>query len=398
MALMAAAAIAVLLGFGALAVDVAYIRLAQAECQDVADAASIAALWALRHTGDMGEAQGAAEAVIAANRVVGQPGTLTAIDYGDWDHNAHSFTLDLDTPNAVRLEVSRAGGNSVGLFLARIFGHDSVDVVSSATAAARALHVVLVMDITNSWNRPAFYDARSAAVRFYDTVAETHGPYDKIGMNVFTGRYAWEFTPLTSMESAVASGTVRAQWAAMETASKAGNAAINSKGCNVYGGTSLDNFDTPAGGCFPDMPREWSDEPGTDHTTGVRMAWDMFDAEMDNTAYRAMVVLTDGYPNGTGSTHGNKRIAAGYSESRWTEHRGVIPHSSTQIKNESVQLCEDMYDVGEINTWVVSFVADDPFMEAMAQGDGYFVRTNDSAVLIDLFQEIADSLPLAVVE
>ena len=396
--IMSALVLFVLLGLGSLAIDVSYMRLAQAQAQDVADASSVAALWALRQTGDGLEATAAAQAVLDRNQVAGKTPQLAQIELGDWDSDGGGLVADGDTPNAVRVTIDRSGGNAVGLFLGRIFGHHSVDVAASATAAARNLHIVLVVDITNSWSRPNYYNARDAAVAFFDVVAGTHGPYDKIGMSVFTGRYGWEFTPLTLLEDAGAAANVRAQWVEMETASKAGTPANNSKGCNVYRGSSTNNFSSPAGGCFPDMPREYRDEPGTDHTTGLAMARQMLQDETDETAYRAVVVLTDGYPNGIGSRHGQTRDGEGYTEARWREYRGPVPHSTNQVKSTSVSMAADMWDTDEVHTWVVSFVADDVFMENMANGDGYYVNTRNSAALVDIFETIATSLPLALVE
>jgi hypothetical protein len=37
-------------------------------------------------------------------------------------------------------------------------------------------------------------------------------------------------------------------------------------------------------------------------------------------------------------------------------------------------------------------------MEDMAQGDGYYTLTNSSTALVGIFTEIANSLPLAVVQ
>lgn len=397
-AIMAAVCMTVLLGLGALAIDVSYMRLAQAQAQDIADAAAVAGLWALRQSQDAEEATAAAQAVLDRNVVGGQNATLTTITVGDWDHTDRSLSPDFDTPNAVRVELAREGGNALNLFLGRIFGVDSVDIRSGATAAARNLQVVLVFDITNSWRRPDFYNAREAAVAFYDTIEGTHGPFDKVGMTVFTGRYAWEFTELTLLDDAAAAASLRAQWADMETASKAGTPASNSKGCNVYGGSQTNDFSDPEGGCFPDMPREYRDEPGTDHTTGLEMARLMFEAETDETAYRAMVVLTDGYPNGTRSGHGNTRVNEGYVETRWQEYQGPIPHTTSQIRAESVTITEELWDELEVHCWVVSFVANEAFMADMPQGDGYFVQTNDSVALVDIFETIAASLPLALVE
>lgn len=392
---MAAGALTVLLGCGALAVDVSYIRLAQAQAQDVVDAASVAALWAARATGDLADGEAAAQAILNLNPVVGGTATLQSIEFGDWDSVDRTLSPDELTPNAVRVTLGRVGDNAVPLFLGRLFGWDEINVVRSATAASRDLQVVLVMDITNSWSRPNFYRARDAAVAFYDVLENSHGPGDMIGMNVFTGRYAWEFTPLVSMESEDISGNLRAQWSAMETASKAGTAANNSRGCNVNG---TNNFASPDGGCFPDMPREYKDEPGTDHSTGLAMARTMFEDNDQEGVYRAIVVLTDGQPNGISASHGNTRRTTGFEEERWREYLGPIPHSSSQVRDDSVTATEELWDDLEVNSWVVTFVTDSQFLEDMAQGDGYYVRTSSSAALVTIFEDIASSLPIAVVE
>lgn len=394
-ALMSAGAAVTLMAFGALAIDAAYLRLAQAQAQDVADAASVAALWALRESGDADAAEVAADRVVALNPVVGRPAELASLVFGDWDSSDQTFTEDGDSPNAASATLQRSGAGAVQLFLARLFGRDSADVAAAATSASRNLQVVLVMDITNSWTRPNFYNARAAAVAFYDVLAAAHGPFDEIGMVVFTGRYAWEFTPLTLLDDP---GGIRADWAAMETASKAGVPKSNPNGCQVHGGSNTNNFASPAGGCFPNMPREYLDEPGTDHTTGLQMARQMFEAADDAGAYRVMVVLTDGYPNGLSGSNFKARGLAGYTETRWDEYVGPIPRTNLQITSGSVALAEEMWEELEVHTWVVSFVASGAFMEDMAQGDGYYTVTNSSTALVGIFTEIANSLPLAVVQ
>ena len=407
-AVMAAGALVVLLAFGALSIDLSYVRLAQAQAQDIADAASIAALWSVRESGDTDEAERAGETLVGLNPMVGKTAQLTSVEFGDWDSDNGTFTIDEQTPNATRVRIARENSGAIPLFLGQLFGRESFDVSAEAIAASRDLHVVLVMDITNSWSRPNYYNARDAAVAFYDVLEQAHGPLDMIGMTVFTGRYAWEFTPLTLMEDAASSGAVRAQWDAMETASKAGNFnATAAKGCNVYGRSHAlrDDFTSPPGGCFADMPREYLDEPGTDHTTGLHMARQMFEDNDEDGIYRAMVVLTDGRAASINTVHPRRgtpqfedRDLAGYVEGRWREYRGPVPHSGWSIRNESINLAEDMYDELEVNTWVVSFDANDSFMDTMTQGDGYYVLTSDSSTLVEIFEEIATSLPLAVVK
>ncbi len=408
-AILLALALTALLGFGAFAIDVAYIRMAQAQAQDVADAATQAAVIMLRRTGDTTEAETAAEGVVAANHIAGQPGDLASLKFGVWDEDTSTFTETAVAPNAVRGVVTRTDDNEVALFLARLFGINTLPVAGRATSAARTMHICVAFDITNSWSHSNFHNARSAAVAFYDVIANNYGEQDKIGMNVFTGPFAWEFTPLTAMSDDVAAGgAIRAQWAAMETASKSGKikASDTTNHCTIVTSSSASGYNkftasstTAVGGCFPDMPREYqTDEAGTDHTTGLEMCRRMLDEEANPGVYKAVVMLTDGIPNGTSSSAGTRRAAGGYTETRWTEYKAAVPHSTANIMTDSVALASDMYEDDHVNIWVVSFVKYDAFMEDMVQGDGYFTLTSDSTALVDIFEGIANSLPLAIVE
>ncbi|MBW1878186.1 MAG: hypothetical protein JRJ84_07480 [Deltaproteobacteria bacterium] len=387
-------AILVICGFGALAVDTTLIRIGQSQSQDVADAASHAALLVLRKTGIPAEARKVAEAVVARNTIVGVPGRLDSIEYGTWDLDAHTFVSNPDQPNSIRVRVSRAGDNAVGLTLARIWGFDSVDVSARATAAGRRLQVVLVMDITNSWDHPDFHNAREAAVAFLDGIFYTAGPDDEIAMVVFSGRWGWEFTPFTPIIDARFAGGVRDTWLELETASHAGvNEPAHFKHCVIYGNN---DFNSPLGGCFPDMPREYMDEYGTDHTVGMEMAKTMFSEEYDPAVYRAVILLTDGYPNTPGE--GGQRAAAGYVEDRWRVHEGPYPHYVEDIRTDSIIVSQEMWAQYEAHTWVVSFINHEDFMPAMVQGDGAYYNVNSSAALEPVFEDIAESLPTLVVE
>lgn len=410
-AILFAFSVVALLGFGALAIDVAYVRLAQMQVQDIADAASQAALYRLRRTGDLDDARDAAAAITRENRVVGVEPVLEEVEFGSWDHNSDppAFTATEVRPNAVRAVVSRSGENGVDLFLARLFGFDSANIQREATSSARSLHVVLVMDITGSWHSTPspqtqrdFRNARNAAVAFLDTLNASYGEYDQIGMVVFTGRYAWEFTPFTLLENTTATAAARTQWNAMNVASKGGTPKTYPTVCAVKtGGTgksaNANIFTSPTGGCYPNMPREYTDEPGTDHTTGITLARTMFEEEVDPTAFRAMVVLTDGAPNAITSTHGVYRGQLGYSETRWRQYLGPRPHTEAQIKSESNSLTQSMYNELGVNTWVISFRDDQSFMHTMPKGVGYYTRTSDSNALVGIFENIANSLPMAIV-
>lgn len=394
-----ALALLVVLGFGALAVDLSYMRMARSRAQDIADASSQAAMLILRRTGSVAEATAVAERVAAMNTIAGEPGSVEQMVFGTWDQpggQPGAFTTDGQRLNAVRVRVRQ---DSAGLpfLLGRLFGWETFDAEAWATSAMRNLHVVLVLDITNSWSPSDFVYAREAAVVFLDTMRTSYGPRDKIGMTVFTNRYAWELTPMADLTADFDVAAVRSQWESMKTASKAGVGAWP-WGCAVHSGGATDDFTNPEGGCYPNMPREYSDEPGTDHTTGMDLAWQMFSEEPDTSAVRVMVVLTDGKPASIGSSSGAIRAAAGYQETRWREYVGPAPHSSSDIRWDSIEMTHDMWDDLRVHTFVVSFVADDWFMHEMPTGQGYYVRTSDAESLVPILHDIANSLPLALVE
>lgn len=417
--------IVALLGFAALVLDWGRVRIAGAEAQAIADAAAEAAVMALKQEGTEQAARAAAELVVSQNTIAGMEPALLSFDQGSWDNVSRVWSTN--GTNAVRVTVGRAGTEPIGLFLASLFGFDVAEVSRSATAATQRLQVVLVMDITGSWDKDNFYHARTAAVQFLDMLHNAHGSEDLVGMTVFLQRFGWEFTPMTLVsQSAASSSLVRSKWAALNVGSYAGvyQASYESQtskyvSCRVYGtnntggspwsgwcttGSSCyqaskrDIFTSPSGGCFPNMPRYYSDEGGTDHQTGMQMARTMFLEHPDPFAYRAMIVMTDGIPNSYGSTSGSKRASQSYNEARFREYKYTGSRSVSQIETGTQSLADTMYNTDDVNIWFISFVESASFMTASSKGDGYFTVTPDATQLESIFRRIARSLPVTVVE
>lgn len=387
---MFALVILAVLGFAALGVDLSMIRLAQSQTQDVADAASQAAVLQLRRTGSTVDATQAATNVVARNKIVGGPGSLDTLEFGIWDDVSNSLTISAVSPNGARATV----GYPVPAAMSKLWGYNTFPVTRTAISAGRTLHVILVIDITNSWSQANFANARAASVVFFDTLAASYGPDDRIGMSVFTGKYGVQHTPLQLMSAATA-GSVRADWSILRTASKAGNfTAAGAGGCAVSA-NGVDNFANEPNGCYPNMWREYLDESGTDHTTGMVEAMTMFAGNPDPLAYRAMVILTDGNPNGVGA-HVD-RAAAGYNELRWAFHETGPSRNTAQVITDSATVA-NAADAVDINIWAVSFVANAVWMNAVAKGDGYYLQTNAANALVPIFEDIAESLPMAIVQ
>ena len=125
---------AVLIGFGALAVDVGHMYNTRAQLQDAADAAAHAGAGLLPNAG-------AARVATHKFARINFPdsGTVLAevdLDVGNWDVELGVFAPNGLPFNAVRVTTrrSQANGNPLGLFFASIFGIHQTNVSASATA------------------------------------------------------------------------------------------------------------------------------------------------------------------------------------------------------------------------------------------------------------------------
>ena len=215
-AVLLALLLAVLLGFGALALDGSWLRLVQAESRDVADAASLAATITLRRTGDPADAESAARAVVDANRVGGASPALLSLELGAWDGAA--FGAGSATPHAARARVGRAGDDAVPLFLARALGRDRADVSASSTAATRPVSLVVAVDIGPDQPRTTVRALRDGALALLDVLRRAHGEADRVGMVLSHGRRAWAYTALTPV-TREAAGWIRCRRASKSSRS-----------------------------------------------------------------------------------------------------------------------------------------------------------------------------------
>lgn len=380
----------VLLGFSAFAVDISLVRLADLEIQAVADAAAHSAIAQLRATNDPDYAKEMASKQISLNRVAGQQARTMLLEFGTYDGG--TYTPGGVRTNAVHVEVEAEVPLTFGAFF---WGRDTVTVQARATAATRVLHTVVVMDITNSWGWRDFEDAREGAVAVFDQVTATAGPIDRVGMVVFTGQFGVEYTPLMLVDDAL-SANIRDEWATLRTASKAGTPSTTDGSCSLHRGTMQNDFTSPAGGCYPNMPREYRDEFGTDHAVGIEMATRMFGGHPDPSVYRAMIILTDGEPNGTGP-HA-QRGSAGYSDTRWDFTFVGDRRNRPEVIDASVDWAELSWDQLEANIWSVSYRATADWMHDVAQGDGLHMRATSTDDLVPIFNDIVESLPIALVD
>lgn len=159
-AVIIAIAIAMLMGFVALAVDIGYVATTKNELQNVADSASLAATGYLGniYTGMTSAEQTAYDCSTASspndcsfiiaqaqdvvgsgkNKAGGKDISINSADVviGKWNGDTLTFTPRTNKPDAVQVTARRDGAANgpISTFFAKIFGIDTVDVKADAIA------------------------------------------------------------------------------------------------------------------------------------------------------------------------------------------------------------------------------------------------------------------------
>ena len=138
-----------LLGMVAFAVDTGYIFTVDTELQRASDAGALAGAGVLVQGVDVAEA--VTREYVKAN-IVGARDVLDSeieVEFGHWDANSRSFAANPIQPSALRVNVVR---EQQPLFFARIFGRETFDVSASSVAQFRPREVMLVLDYSGSMN------------------------------------------------------------------------------------------------------------------------------------------------------------------------------------------------------------------------------------------------------
>lgn len=142
----------VILGAGAIAVDIARLASTRGELQAAADVAARVAAWEIP---DLDAAEETAISYAEENMPVGLHGSVLQQDdvtFGDWDPDNRTFTVDNASPNAVRVVTRRAevNNNAVALIFAPVFGDRLGDVSTEAIGALLANHQACVLALSPS--------------------------------------------------------------------------------------------------------------------------------------------------------------------------------------------------------------------------------------------------------
>lgn len=204
---------AVMMGMGALSIDIGYLRDCQMQLQNAVDAAAHAALISYRAYGNESEARETASDIAALNYVGGKPVSLADSDvvFGTWDFDARSFSTGGAFTNAVQVSASRSDtalDGPIQFFLGPVIGVDSGRAAANATGAFRFREMELLLDTTGSFFRD-IDNGRNAVISFLDKIYTNHLPQDKIGLIAFA-QEGKEFTQLQDVVNGYS--TIRSSW------------------------------------------------------------------------------------------------------------------------------------------------------------------------------------------
>lgn len=188
-AAISAVSLVVILGMGALAIDMSY---AYSERNLLQVTASAAALAAAPELSDQPEMVAKALAYAEANMPAARHGSVldgSDVVRGNWNPASKTWTPGVMPYNAVQVTTRRSGanGNQLDLFLAPILGLESLDMEASAVAyfrAPTAWDVALVQDVTGTFAEE-IGDARVADQVMLDCVANNF-VNARMGLTAFT--------------------------------------------------------------------------------------------------------------------------------------------------------------------------------------------------------------------
>ncbi len=411
-AMLSGFAMTAIVGFGALSIDISLITLAELQAQAAADAASHAALIGFRQNLDTSDGDAAAQWIVEHNKVA--MGTATIAPgyprYGQWNYNTQVFTPDLVNGNANAAEVRllREDDNAVELLLAPILGVTEHEVRAESITSTQLRAIMLAVDMSCSMMgsassvRAVDYN-RLGALTFLDYFVEHPQEGDMIGMSMFaqfanrtpTGPYPYG----QKVSSDFPAVTTDRPWAPLALVED-DEAVLRPRFmgiCNTDAGTPDSRYPTNAqcrvggapnynlvyaGGTVVARPRQDTNGglAGTGNGIGrstnpepaVRQAVNELVDKTDGRYFRGIVFMSDGVPN--------------------------VPDEDT-AKADALAAADLAWE-NDISIWSMLYhngTFDDAFMQDMVRGSGYFLSSPDAADLPAMYEQVAKSIPTALV-
>ena len=173
-----------LLGFGALAFDMAYAMVVKAQLVTALDAATLAAV---RYASDGPTAMSeAAQRTFSANLPAGRLLVKNP-----------TISVPTVTPDNGTTLVQFSGSAEIPTFFARWFGTHGLVLNAETTAARRDRNIILVLDYSGSV-QPVFNDIKDAAKTFVNSFSDTT---DQVGLVIFSTAGRIEYPPQKPFKS-----------------------------------------------------------------------------------------------------------------------------------------------------------------------------------------------------
>ena len=403
------AGLTVFVGFSALAIDGSYLYVMHNRMQSAADAAALAAASQLP---DAADTRAAAIDYAQKNLPSGENGvvlTNSDVVLGTWDDDARTFTAGATPANAVQVTVRRAAANanSVQLFLASMFGEDSVDLSATATATfgtAGDWDMTIVQDVSNSF-RDEIHLAREADKALMSCVSDRTGPGSRVGVTKFTGNafFVSEVPPQPIAENLEAYEDL-IDGIEPCCPDNSTSSSTRKKNCQRHYNNNPQCVGTHIGA-------------GIDKGLAVIDAMEAADAAADDDdgvdnddeqvvpLNKALVIVSDGEPNaaerwkflpsygGTGDPLGStfQRLI---ERGRYTQATGVL----RDLAEASADAAEDRgVDIFTIYYYEDGSDTDREFLEGLTRGNGQYFETPDAEELPNLLLKVCSSLPLKLV-
>jgi len=370
-----------MLGFAALAIDISYLRLTRLQAQNAADAGAHAALVELRRTRDEDQARGRADQVVGLNAVAGSAAAIDPgrdVVFGGWDFDTKTFDAAADYVNAVQVTVRRDGespGGAIPLMIGRVLGEDVGEARSSGSSvgALRSRDVMIVQDITHSF-ADEMDEAREGSLFLLDFMNENGFPGDAAGMVTFVGE-AEEWSRFDQLRTDY--DRLRSEWMTLDW-------------CN----RDYWPFTTPSyAERFHDAPQMMDcntgsptatafRDSGTNQGTGIEVATSVL-TDLSRTvthSLKTIVLISDGkaqcVPEGTACDAEAQAFGIEMADRAAAENISIFTVSMNETED----------------------VEQSAYLSGLVRGYGSFHETTDPTDLPAILEEIANSIPISIVQ
>jgi Flp pilus assembly protein TadG len=363
----------IVIGFGALSVDVSLITMAKLQAQAAADGASHAALVAYHKNRSTAEGTAAAQFIVNQDQVAMGYSKLASgsPEYGNWDFHAavNAFMPGPDENglfNAVRVKVERtsASGNAVDLLLAPMLGVPTMDVSATSITAQEMRALMMVNDLSCSMMYSpgtAIINSRNADLLFYEFLRDRPQAGDMLGLAMFA-------------QKGTKNASAGAPWATLNPTDPPwiplqlikNNDAVFESGINGICNTMYATPCPPSGS--DPHPEMWDIGGCTNPGIALNQAVHEITSKTSAPYFRGIVFMSDGLPN-----CGTAADAMAAADNAWTN---------------------------DISVWSILFhngSFDATFMQEMVRGIGFYQSSPDAAQLPEMYRQVAQSLPTAFV-